>query len=82
MAETIPAFVSRKRAAAELDMSVDTFDNYVRKSVLPAPKQRAGITRWKWTEIEGALDGGNLSIVQCVEDDYIQRVGRAKATND
>jgi hypothetical protein len=36
----IPAYISRKRAARQLDMSPDTFDNYVRKGVLPEPKRR------------------------------------------
>jgi predicted DNA-binding transcriptional regulator AlpA len=79
MAEDIPAYVSRKRAAIELDMSPDTFDEYVRKGTLPQPKRRGKLTRWKWAEIINVLDGGHLSVVQSVEDQYDQGVGRAKA---
>lgn len=77
----IPAYVSRQRAACELDMSPDTFDEYVRKGILPAPKRRGKLTRWKWAEIADVLDGGNLSVVQSAEDPYDQGVERAKAAH-
>jgi predicted DNA-binding transcriptional regulator AlpA len=77
----IPAFVTRKRAALELDMSPDTFDEYVRKGVLPQPKRRGKLTRWKWAEIADALDGGNLSVVQSTADEYDRGVDRAKAAH-
>jgi hypothetical protein len=77
----IPAYVSRKRAAHELDMSPDTFDEYVRRRILPPPKQRGKLTRWKWAEIADALDGGNLSVVRSTADDYDRGVDRAKAAN-
>jgi predicted DNA-binding transcriptional regulator AlpA len=77
----IPAYVSRQRAAHELDMSPDTFDDYVRKGVLPQPKRRGGLTRWKWAEINAALEGGNLSVVQSAGDDYDRGVDRAKAAH-
>jgi predicted DNA-binding transcriptional regulator AlpA len=81
MAEGIPAYVTRHRAALELDMSPDTFDEYVRKGVLPAPKRRGKLTRWKWAEIANAIDGGNLSIVQSFGDPYDRGVDRAKAAH-
>jgi hypothetical protein len=77
----IPAYVSRQRAARELDMSPDTFDEYVRKGILPAPKRRGKLTRWKWAEISEVLDGGNLSIVQLREDPYDRGIERAKAAH-
>ena len=77
----IPAYVSRQRAALELDMSPDTFDEYVRKGILPAPKRRGKLTRWKWAEIQEAIDGGNLSVVQSLGDPYDRGVDRAKAAN-
>ena len=81
MAEGIPAYVSRHRAAQELDMSPDTFDEYVRKGILPAPKRRGKLTRWKWAEIADAIDGGNLSVVQSTGDPYDRGVVHAKAAN-
>jgi predicted DNA-binding transcriptional regulator AlpA len=75
----IPAYISRKRAARQLDMSRDTFDNYVRKGVLPPPKRRGKLTRWKWSEISAVLDDGNFSVIQSAEDPYDRGVERAKA---
>jgi predicted DNA-binding transcriptional regulator AlpA len=77
----IPAYISRKRAAHQLDMSPDTFDNYVRKGILPPPKRRGKLMRWKWAEISNVLDGGNLSVVQSSVDPYDLGVERAKAAN-
>jgi hypothetical protein len=77
----IPTYVSRQRAARELDMSPDTFDEYVRKRILPGPKRRGKLTRWKWAEIVDALDRGNLAIVRSTEDPYDRGVERAKAAN-
>ena len=78
----IPAYISRKRAARQLDMSPDTFDNYVRnKGPLPPPKRRGKLTRWKWTEIAEVLDGGNISVVQSPGDPYDRGVERAKAAH-
>lgn len=77
----IPAYLSRHRAAQMLDMSPDTFDAYVRKGVLPPPKRRGKLTRWKWAEIQDAIDGGNLSVVQSDGDPYDRGVDRAKAAH-
>jgi len=77
----IPAYISRKQAARQLDMSPDTFDNYVRVGILPPPKRRGKLTRWRWAEIANVLDGGNLSGVQCSEDPYDQGIERAKTVH-
>jgi predicted DNA-binding transcriptional regulator AlpA len=77
----IPAYISRKRAARQLDMSPDTFDSYVRQGILPPPKRRGKLTRWKWAEIRDVLDGGNISVVKSPEDPYDRGVERAKAAH-
>jgi len=78
----IPAYISRKRAARQLDMSPDSFDSYVRQGILPPPKRRGKLTRWKWAEIRDVLDGGNISVVQSPpEDPYDRGVERAKAAH-
>ena len=43
-------------------MSDDTFDKYVREGILPSPKRRGKLTRWKWSEIVAVLDGGATSV--------------------
>ena len=60
-ANVVPAYVCRQTAARELDMSDDTFDKYVREGILPQPKRRGELKRWKWSEIVAALDGGSIS---------------------
>ena len=44
-------------------MSDDTFDKYVREGILPSPKRRGKLTRWKWSEIVAVLDGGATAVV-------------------
>jgi hypothetical protein len=62
-------------------MSVDTFDSYVSRGVLPGPKRRGKLTRWKWAEIDNVLEGGDLSVVKSPEDEYLCGYRRAKAVN-
>jgi hypothetical protein len=62
-------------------MSDDTFDKYVREGVLPSPKRRGKLTRWKWSEIVVAIDGGPASVVTAVQDVYEMGIARAKKTN-
>jgi hypothetical protein len=50
-------------------MSDDTFDKYVREGVLPCPKRRGKLKRWKWSEIVAAIDGGPASIGTTVQDE-------------
>lgn len=51
-----PVFVSRKTAAALLEISVDTFDQWVQSGfVPPAAVNRGQITRWHWPTVETKL---------------------------
>jgi len=43
-------------------MSPDTFDEYVRKGVLPEPKRLSDIERWKWSEIALAMPQPELRL--------------------
>jgi len=79
MSERVPEYVTRRRAAAELCMSDDTFDKYVREGILPSPKRRGGLTRWKWCEIIAALDGGCTSVVELRQDSFEKGIRNAKA---
>lgn len=55
-----PAYVSRETGAAELDMSVDTWDAMVKAGQIPAPV-KVGISgttpRWRWEDVDAALSG-------------------------
>ena len=78
MGDRVPEYVTRQRAAAELCMSDDTFDKYVREGILPSPKRRGKLTRWKWLEIVSVLDGGAASVVTIAQDAFEQGADRAK----
>jgi len=57
-----PVFVSRQTAAARLEISVDTFDTWLRSGFLPAPQiDRGQIVRWHWPSIEKRLAGDGES---------------------
>lgn len=77
----VPAYVTRQRAAQELDMSDTTFDKYVREGVLPSPKRRGGMLRWKWSEIVAVLDGGAAATAAVSRDAFSRGVAREKEAN-
>ena len=53
-------FVSRKTAAARLEISLDTFDQWVKDKFLPAPTISHGsIRRWHWPTVEERLAGAS-----------------------
>lgn len=81
MNQRIPEYVCKQTASRALDMSDDTFDKYVREGVLPGPKRRGKLVRWKWSEIVAALDGGGAARVEVVKDAFERGVALAKATN-
>ena len=81
MGERVPEYVTRQRAAAELCMSDDTFDKYVREGVLPSPSVVGSSSRWKWSEIVAVLDGGAASVVTIERDAFEQGADSAKEAN-
>lgn len=51
-----PVFVTRKTAAALMEISVDTFDMWVRAGFVPQPQVNRGqIVRWHWPAVEARL---------------------------
>jgi predicted DNA-binding transcriptional regulator AlpA len=81
MGDRVPEYVTRQRAAAELRMSDDTFDKYVREGILPSPKRRGKLTRWKWSEIVGSMDGGSAAVVEVEQDAFQRGIARVKEAN-
>lgn len=54
--EPRPVFVSRHTAAKLMEISVDTFDTWVRTGFVPrAQVNRGQIIRWHWPTIEARL---------------------------
>ena len=81
-ANVVPAYVCRQTAARMLDMSDDTFDRYVREGILPQPKRRGGLVRWKWSEIVAALDGGSIAVIEVEPDAFERGIARVKEANN
>jgi predicted DNA-binding transcriptional regulator AlpA len=82
MASVVPVYVCRQTAARMLDMSDDTFDKYVREGTLPQPKRRGKLMRWKWSEIEAALDGGSVVMISVEQDAFERGIQHAKAARN
>src|SRR4051812_43358158 len=55
----VPPFVSCKRAAAELDLSVSGFLQWVKDGILPGPEPGSppSSSRWRWSRIDRWLAG-------------------------
>jgi hypothetical protein len=76
--KVVPTYVCRQTACRELDMSDDTFDKYVREGILPQPKRRGTLMRWKWSEIVAALDGGSTTVIELEQDAFQRGIRLAK----
>jgi predicted DNA-binding transcriptional regulator AlpA len=52
----VPAYVSKKKLAEQLDVAESTVDELVRREVLPKPYHlSSGCVRWSWQEIDLAI---------------------------
>jgi hypothetical protein len=54
-----PAYVSRETGAAELQVSPDTWDQWVKEGRLPPPCDTFpnGTPRWRWEDVDRKLSG-------------------------
>jgi hypothetical protein len=54
-----PAYVGRETGAAELQVSPDTWDKWVKDGVLPPPCNTfpEGTSRWRWEDVDRKLTG-------------------------
>lgn len=55
-----PAYVDRELGAAELRVSPDTWDQWVKDGRLPSPAPGfpEGTPRWRWADVDRKLAGG------------------------
>lgn len=73
-----PVFVSRETAASRCQISVDTWDLWVREGFAPQPAlRRGGIIRWHWQEVEDRL--ANRRKTGAESDPFIQGIANAQA---
>ncbi|WP_156795632.1 helix-turn-helix transcriptional regulator [Bradyrhizobium icense] len=58
-----PAYVDRETGAAELQISPDTWDQWVKEGRLPPPWDTfpAGTPRWRWEDVDRKLSGQTAS---------------------
>lgn len=78
---TRPVFVSRRTAAALLEISVDTFDQWSRSGFIPPPSvSRGQITRWHWPTVEAKLadrqSAVEADVIKLPDGPYIRKRGR------
>src|SRR4030081_850244 len=54
-----PAYVDRETGAAELQISTDTWDQWVKDGRLPPPCDTfpSGTPRWRWEDVDRKLSG-------------------------
>jgi hypothetical protein len=54
-----PAYVGRETGAAELEISTDTWDQWVREGRIPPPFDTfpSGSPRWRWEDVDRKLSG-------------------------
>ncbi|MCA6108175.1 helix-turn-helix transcriptional regulator [Bradyrhizobium cenepequi] len=54
-----PAYVNRETGAAELLISPDTWDQWVKEGRLPPPCDAfpSGAPRWRWADVDRKLSG-------------------------
>ena len=50
-------YCSVETVATELDCSVSTVRDYVKRGLLPQPSRTGGLVRWKWDAIVAMVDG-------------------------
>ena len=71
------AYVSTSTLCELLDISEATVKEWVKLGYLPRPKRMpSGTLRWKWAEVEIALDGRAIGTPD--EDDPILRASRGR----
>jgi len=60
-----PAYVNRETGAAELEISPDTWDQWVKEGRLPPSCDTfpAGTPRWRWEDVDRRLSGNKVADV-------------------
>lgn len=58
-----PAYVGRETGAAELQISPDTWDQWVKDGRIPPPCDTfpSGTPRWRWEDVDRKLSGRTAS---------------------
>jgi hypothetical protein len=75
-----PAYVGRETGAAELQISPDTWDQWVKEGRLPRPCDGfpPGTPRWRWADVDRKLSGQAIDH----DDAYIRGAANIAAMGD
>lgn len=73
-----PAYVSRDVGAAELCISVGTWDNWVASGLLPPPVPAlpGSVQRWRWADVEARLGGAPAPLETAPHAQHDGRLGQ------
>lgn len=73
-----PAFVSREIGAAELGISPETWDRWVREGILPppAPGFPSSTPRWRWQDVDHKLVGKRAEVTAL--DQYLTGIEKIR----
>ncbi|HIE68841.1 MAG TPA: DNA-binding protein [Planctomycetes bacterium] len=78
-----PDYVSAETLAQRLDCSKTTVHAYVRRGILPRPLRIGELVRWRWTDIDAAIESftaGTDSDAHDANDPYLAGLERGEAT--
>jgi hypothetical protein len=69
-----PAYVGRETGAAELQISPDTWDQWVKEGRLPPPCDTfpSGTPRWRWEDVDRRLSGRAEAADTSNASDYLK----------
>jgi predicted DNA-binding transcriptional regulator AlpA len=77
-----PAYLSRKTLAHELDIAESTVDDFVKRGILPPSVTLSkGCVRWRWSDVEAAIDGKRVGQLQAPSDPYLAGVANVTTSN-
>lgn len=57
-----PPWQDAPTLCAHLSISEGTLDNWIRRGILPAARERGGKRMWKWAEVEHCMEGQAATI--------------------
>lgn len=74
-----PAYVGRETGAAELQISPDTWDKWVKDGVLPPPCNTfpEGTPRWRWQDVDAKLANRPRALTIEEQVELGERLGKA-----
>lgn len=76
-----PDYVSAETLAQRLDCSRSTVHGYVRRGILPRPIRIGELVRWRWLDVEKAIESierGEESHANVDDDPYMQGLERGE----